>query len=514
MHEGGCLCGEIRYEVEEISDSGYCHCALCRKATGGALLTWARVEGTSFKLCSGAPSRYAASENGWRCFCGRCGSTVYFEARETSSVTVYLGTLDHPEDVPPRVHRCIEARLPWLSLEDDLPRYEGCDIPEPAARLEKKSAAASPLDPINIEDYHALARERLTTMAYDYYDSGAHDEITLKQNKSAFDRIELHHRVMADVGARDLSIQLLGHHLKAPFMIAPTAFHKMAHREGELATVRAADSAGSIMILSTLSNTTIEKVTTTAKGPVWFQLYIYQDRVATQALIQRAEAAGCKAIVLTVDAPLLGVRERDVRNGFHLPPNLHIENVHALGMGQAPQNQLASGLASYFRSLIEPRLSWRTLDWLASVSRLPILVKGVVRPEDAVRALDHGASGVIVSNHGGRQLDTSPSTISVLPAIAEATQDLPGVLLLDGGIRRGTDILKAIACGADAVLIGRPVLWGLAVGGESGVRHILEILRSELDLAMALSGCRDISEITPALLQSNYRADLQRSNSR
>jgi 4-hydroxymandelate oxidase len=253
------------------------------------------------------------------------------------------------------------------------------------------------------------------------------------------------------------------------------------------------------MILSTLSNTAVEEIVAATSAEVWFQLYVYKDRGATQALCERVRAAGCKALVLTVDAPLLGQREADLRNRFALPEGFAIANVQADARRVTAPSSAGSGLASYFAGLLDPSLSWRDVEWLRSVSPLPVLVKGVVRPDDARRALDHGAAGVIVSNHGGRQLDTSIATIEALPAIADAVGDrLP--LLLDGGVRRGTDVIKALALGAKAVLLGRPVLWGLAVSGASGVLDVLTLLRRELDLAMALCGCPDLSAIDSELI--------------
>ena len=321
---------------------------------------------------------------------------------------------------------------------------------------------------VNIEDYHARAQEKLSKAAYGYYASGAHDQITLRRNRQAFEEMRLHYRVMVDVSERDLSTEVLGLKLSMPVMLAPTAFHCMATPEGEVATARAAANSGTAMILSTLSNRPMEEVAAQATSGLWFQLYFYRDREATRALVQRAEAAGARAIVLTVDAPLLGHREADVRNQFSLPEGLKVVNLTAAGMADLPET-FESGLAAYFYNLIEPALTWKHLEWLRSVTDLPLLVKGVVRPDDALKAYEHGAHGVVVSNHGGRQLDTSPATIEVLGAIRQALpEDYP--LLLDGGVRRGTDVLKALALGARAVLIGRPVLMGIG-GRRSGRRR-------------------------------------------
>jgi 4-hydroxymandelate oxidase len=232
---------------------------------------------------------------------------------------------------------------------------------------------------------------------------------------------------------------------------------------------------------------------------VWFQLYVYRDRGATEALVRRAEAAGARALVLTVDAPLLGRRERDVRNRFQLPPELSLCNLSNPELSKLPDCPSGSGLAGYFASLLDPALTWRDLAWLRSITRLPVVVKGVVRADDAARAAEHGASAVVVSNHGGRQLDTAPATIDALPAIADAVAGRCEVLL-DGGVRRGTDVVKALALGARAVLVGRPILWGLAVDGAPGVARVLELLRAEVDLALALCGCPDVAQVTRDLV--------------
>jgi 4-hydroxymandelate oxidase len=253
------------------------------------------------------------------------------------------------------------------------------------------------------------------------------------------------------------------------------------------------------MILSSLSNTRVEEVCAAASGPVWFQLYVYRDRGATAALVARAEAAGARALVLTVDAPLLGRRERDVRNRFALPPGLRVENMSAAGYGDVGERAIESGLAGYVAERLDPSLGWKDIAWLRSITKLPVLVKGLVRPDDARRAVDHGASGVVVSNHGGRQLDGSPATASVLGPVADAVAGRIEVLV-DGGVRRGTDVLKALALGARAVLLGRPILWGLATGGEEGALGVLEAMRDELDQAMALAGCASVGDATRDLL--------------
>jgi 4-hydroxymandelate oxidase len=348
--------------------------------------------------------------------------------------------------------------------------------------------------PINISEYEAAAREVMSKMAYDYYAGGALDEVTLRRNESAFDEIRLRYRVLRDVSSRDLATTVLGEEIEMPIVVAPTAFHQLAHTEGEVATARAAGRAGTIMILSTLSNCPIEEVVAASQGPGWFQLYGYKDRGVTSELIARAQEAGCTALVLTVDAPFLGSRERDVRNRFEVPSHLAASNL-AGNPALLPVSYNASELASYVSEMFDASLTWEVVDWLRDVTDLPILIKGVVHPEDARLAVEHGAAGVVVSNHGGRQLDTAPATIEVLGEVVDAVGGEVEILI-DGGIRRGSDVVKALAFGARAVAVGRPVLWGLAADGEEGVAHVLSILKSELDVALGLCGFKGLSEVT------------------
>ncbi len=358
-----------------------------------------------------------------------------------------------------------------------------------------------PSAPANLAEFETAARARLSRTAYDYYAGGSGDELTLADNQAAFRRHRLAYRVLRDLSERSLATEVLGTPLAMPVLVAPTAFHCLADPEGEVATARAAAAAGTVMILSTLSTRSIEDVCGCG-GPVWFQLYVYRDRGATRALVERAEAAGCRAIVLTVDAQLWGRRERDLRNRFALPPGLELANLAAqreAGMSHLPKVAVGSGLAAYVGSLFDPALSWKDLAWLASITRLPVVVKGLVHPDDARLAVEHGAAAVVVSNHGGRQLDTAVATLDALPGVAEAVDGRIEVLL-DGGVRRGTDVVKALALGARAVALGRPVLWGLAAGGRAGVERVLELLRDELDVALALCGCRTPAEVHRGLL--------------
>jgi 4-hydroxymandelate oxidase len=278
----------------------------------------------------------------------------------------------------------------------------------------------------------------------------------------------------------------------------------MAHAEGELATARATGDAGTIMLVSTLSNTSIEDIAAAATGPLWFQLYIYKDRAATRDLVTRVEKAGARALVLTVDAPVLGPRERDVRNRFTLPDDLSVKNLLGAGQGTVASGPTGSGLHTYVSTFIDPAISWRDVEWLRGLTKLPIILKGVVRADDARRAVEAGVQGVIVSNHGGRQLDTAPATIDALPYVADAVGGRAEVYV-DGGVRRGTDVVKALARGARAVMLGRPVLWGLAVDGEPGVARVLEIIRNEFDTALALCGCPTVADITADLLGPDSR---------
>jgi 4-hydroxymandelate oxidase len=323
------------------------------------------------------------------------------------------------------------------------------------------------MDYLNLLELEELARAKLPRMAFDYYAGGSHDEITLRENVAAFGRLRVHYRVLRDVSARSTKTRVLGQEVSFPVLVATTS---------------------------------IEDVAQGTTGPLWFQLYVYKDRGATEAVVARAEAAGCRALVVTVDAPLLGTRERCVRNEFALPPGLAMQNMAAAGYAVMPTATGDSSLAAYVRARLDPSLSWKDLAWLRSRTKLPILVKGIVRADDARLAVDAGVAGIVVSNHGGRQLDSSPATIDVLPYVVDAVAERCEVLM-DGGVRRGTDVLKALALGAKAVLLGRPVLWGLTLGGQQGVERVLDTLRRELDLAMALAGCASVGEVTRDLLE-------------
>ncbi|BFG24487.1 hypothetical protein CerSpe_107610 [Prunus speciosa] len=346
----------------------------------------------------------------------------------------------------------------------------------------------------NVSEYEAIAKKKLSKMIYDYYASGAEDQWTLKENQNAFSRILFRPRILTDVSNIDLGTTVLGFNISMPIMIAPTAMQKMAHPQGECATARAAAAANTIMTLSTLATSSVEEVASTVPGIRFFQLYVYKDRRVVTQLVKRAEKAGFKAIVLTVDTPRLGRREADTKNGFVLPPNLKLKNLEGLDLAKMDKTN-DSGLASYVAEQIDPSLSWKDVKWLQTITKLPILLKGVLTAEDAGLAVQHGAAGIIVSNHGARQLDYVPATIMVLEEVVKVVQGRIPVFM-DGGVRRGTDVFKALALGASGVFIGRPVLFALAADGEAGVRKVLQMLRDEFELTMSLSGCRSLKEIS------------------
>jgi 4-hydroxymandelate oxidase len=340
---------------------------------------------------------------------------------------------------------------------------------------------------VNVREFEGAAREVLDPVHFDYFAGGAQDEVTVRANESAFARHALVPRVLRGAGPPSLDTTVLGAAMAMPVVMAPTAFHRLAHPEAERATARAAAAAGVTMIAAMLSTVAIEDIAAEARKTaaeleptLWFQLYVQPDRGFTEAIVRRAESAGCKALVVTADSPALGRSERNDRNDFHdLPPGLRCENLRELRGGEP---------GSVRQVVLSPDVSWDHIAWLREISDLPILLKGVLHPHDARLAVEHGVDGLVVSNHGGRQLDTTPATIDQLPRIAEVVDGrIP--LLLDGGVRRATDVVKALALGATAVAVGRPILWGLAVGGEKGVARVLELLHVELVNALTLCGC-------------------------
>ena len=344
-----------------------------------------------------------------------------------------------------------------------------------------------------LQDFEDEARRKLPRAHYDFVAGGAQDEVTLRANRAAFQGIMLRPRVLRGGFEGDLETELLGVRLDMPVLIAPTAFHRLAHPDGECATARAARDAKLLMIISMASTTPVEEVTAAAgpeAGRFWFQLYIQPDRGFTADLVRRAEAAGCGGLAVTVDSPVFGRHERDLRNGFlDLPEGLHCAHMRT-SETERPR-----------RIEFKPDLDWGDIDWLRSVTRLPLILKGVTHPEDARLAVAHGVSALVVSNHGGRQLDTMAPSLALLPGVARAVKgDVP--IILDGGVRRGTDALKALALGADAVGVGRPVLWGLAAAGQDGVSAVLQLLRAELLEALMLCGCNSLRALDEGLLFS------------
>jgi isopentenyl diphosphate isomerase/L-lactate dehydrogenase-like FMN-dependent dehydrogenase len=346
--------------------------------------------------------------------------------------------------------------------------------------------------PLNVWDYERLAEDRLGPGAWSYFAGGADDERTLRWNLEAYGRWRLRPRILCDVTDVSTQTTVLGTQVALPVLVAPVAFQRMAHPDGEAATARAAASAGTVMCLSTIATAAPADVAAAAPGaPRWFQLYVFKDWGLTSALVQQAVDAGYSALVLTADTPYLGRREGPLRTGFAIPDDVRIPAVDAArGGGLQPFS-----LHEHF-DLFSPAVSWRDVERLTELSGLPVVVKGVLTAEDARLACEHGAAGVAVSNHGGRQLDGVPGTLDALPEVVEAVEGRVAVYL-DGGIRRGTDVAKALALGARATLAGRAVLWGLAVGGEEGARHVLELLRDEIRLALSLLGCTSPEEIRP-----------------
>jgi len=365
-----------------------------------------------------------------------------------------------------------------------------------------QAPAIEPLPPglVNLADFEAPARARVSESAWAYLSGGAADELTLRANRSAWDQIRLQPRVLRDLAGGHTRVRLLGRELLHPILLAPIAYQRLFHAEGELAVAHAAAAQSAGLILSAQASVAMEAVAAPMQaepqsGPLWFQLYWRDDRDFMQALLERVERAGYEALLLTVDAPVHGARDRERRAGFKLPEDIRAVN---LGGRKKPLD-LKPGQSALFDGLLPRAATWAEIDWLRAHSRLPLLLKGVSHVDDAREALARGVTGLVVSNHGGRALDTLPATAELLPLLrAGLGPDVP--LLVDGGIRRGTDVLKAMALGADAVLLGRPYVHALAAAGALGVAHALRLLRDELEIAMALSGCKTLADAGPPLL--------------
>jgi 4-hydroxymandelate oxidase len=333
---------------------------------------------------------------------------------------------------------------------------------------------------VNLFDFEKMAEGKMTKMAYEYVASGAADEFTVRWNRQAFDALKINPTVLNDVSKLDTTVTLFGQKLAYPILIAPTAFHKIMHPEGELATAKGAGKAKATYVVSSFTNTPLEEIKKVATEPLWFQLYVRDDKEFTKSVVQKAEALGYRALCITVDTPAAGARNRQARVDFKLPDGINSPYANGDLVQKLP-------------------LTWKEMEWLISFAKIPVLLKGILNPDDAEKAIKIGASGIIVSNHSGRNLDTVPATIEALPRIAErVSKRIP--VLMDGGIRRGTDVLKAIALGANAVLVGKPICFGLASGGAEGVTKTLEILRAEFEMAMALTGRATIASIDPSLI--------------
>jgi isopentenyl diphosphate isomerase/L-lactate dehydrogenase-like FMN-dependent dehydrogenase len=355
------------------------------------------------------------------------------------------------------------------------------------------------MQPVNLFEYEPLAKARLDQSAWGYYAGGSDDELSLRDSRAAYTRIKLRPRVLVDVSTVEMATTALGTSISLPVIVPPMSIQGMAHPEGELATARGAGAAGTIMIVATLATQSLEDVAEAATGPLWFQLYVDRDHALSESMVRRAEAAGYRAIVLTVDLPVLGRREADERNGFGLPAHLRLANLPDPDEA-APAAPGGATLTDLIHSEVDPSLTWDTIAWLRSITSLPIVLKGILTGEDAALAVERGADALVVSNHGGRQLDTSIAPIEALPEVVEAVAGRCEVYV-DGGIRRGTDVLKAVALGARAVFVGRPILWGLAVNGAEGVAHVLALLRRELEVDMALAGCPTLASISRSLVK-------------
>lgn len=350
--------------------------------------------------------------------------------------------------------------------------------------------------PVCLDDYERLAERVLDANAWAYFAGGAADELTLRWNREAYTRWCIVPRVLRRPDRSHTRLTLAGMQLTHPIIVAPVAFQKLAHGDGEIATARGAAAQDSLMVLSTLASTPMEEVRDTGQACRWFQLYMQPSRDDTLRLVRRAEQAKFEAIVVTVDAPLNGVRNREQRAGFRLPAGIAAVNVPPPVQTKSPPADDASAIFTEFR---RAAADWQDIGWLIANTSLPVFLKGIASPEDAEKSIEVGAAAIVVSNHGGRVLDTVPASLDLLTPIAERVGGhLP--LLLDGGIRRGTDVLKALALGASAVMVGRPIVYGLAVAGAFGVSHVLRLLRDELEIAMALCGCATLDEIKPDLL--------------
>ncbi len=374
---------------------------------------------------------------------------------------------------------------------------------------------------VTVEDLRRLARRRLPRAVFDFVEGGAGDEVTLERNRAAFRRVTFRPRVLVDVSKREQGTTVLGEPVATPVLVAPTGMAGLCWPRGEAVAARAAQDAGTIYTLSTHASCSIEAVAAHAPGPLWFQLYVWQNRELTRSFVERARAAGYRALVLTVDVPVVSRRERDLRNGFTIPPRVTVRNAldvlrrpgwmrrvllgprltlaNLVGAPGAPRADIVT-LGGVAQRQVDASVSWADLAWFRSLWSGPLVLKGVLSAEDARRAVAHGVDGLIVSNHGGRQLDGTPAALEVLPEVVAAVGGRAEVLM-DGGVRRGADVVKALALGARAVLVGRPYLYGLAAGGAAGVRRVLELLKGEIDHALALVGVPRVGELDRSVVR-------------
>jgi L-lactate dehydrogenase (cytochrome) len=372
----------------------------------------------------------------------------------------------------------------------------------------------------NVEDARRQAKRRLPKAIYEFVAGGAEDEITLNANRTGFDRWEFRPRALIDVAVRDTSIDLFGDRITMPLLLDPTGLTRVISRAGELDVARGAGAAGTIYTLGIGASQSIEDIAAVASGPLWLQVYIWRDRELVESIVERARLAGCRALCMTIDVPVYGNRERDARNGMTIPPRINVANFWDSALrprwlrdqlfgdhltfknlqGIAPGDD-AVAIGTYLeRELYKPSSDWRDLAWLRELWDGPLLVKGIMTADDALRAAEYGADGVVVSNHGGRQLDGLPGTIDALPEVVAAAGDRMKILM-DGGVRRGTDVVKALALGATACMVGRPYLWGLAAGGAKGVEQVLDIFRQEIDRTLALLGACTVDDVDRTLIR-------------
>jgi len=372
------------------------------------------------------------------------------------------------------------------------------DDPIPAGSPKSPpEAPRTAAEPVCVADFRTLAKAKLPRATFDYVETGSTDEVTLRENVEAFRRVRLLPPILAGVPQADLSTTVLGTPVKLPILLAPVAAQRMYHPEGALAAARAAAALGTVFGVSSSAVNSIEEIAQAADGPRWYQLYVPKDRGVARQLVERAERASYKALAVTVD--LGESKDADRRNRFTLPKEMLAKHLRDVGFAGLRDDMSHAELIAFNSQAWDLALRWDLFDWLRSITKLPLLIKGVLRPDDARRAVAAGVDGIIVSNHGGRRLDGVPATITMLPHVVEAVGGKAEVFL-DSGVRRGTDVLKALAYGARAVLVGRAYAWALAADGEAGVRKVLELLRDELALAMTACGCSEIGQISRELI--------------